>query len=95
MPRIIEALKETARRISRQMQKGGVTGRIVRPSMRKMPLLLPGLLAVAGDYEIVLHRKYMGPVGAKVRKVFIGFVVTHTLQRDVAVFQMIWMDGTA
>jgi len=26
MPRIIEALKETARRISRQMQKGGVTG---------------------------------------------------------------------
>ncbi len=26
MPRIIDALKETARRISRQMQKGGVTG---------------------------------------------------------------------
>ena len=26
VPRIIEALKETARRISRQMQKGGVTG---------------------------------------------------------------------
>src|SRR5258708_3899994 len=60
---------------------------IFRNSHSKFTCLRPGrsLLTVACDNEIVLHRKYIGnPVGTKVRKVFIGFVIHHTFQRDVA-----------
>jgi len=55
MPRIVEALKETARRISRQLQKSGATG---PPSKR--PRAREALHGLARDDQIILYRENVG-----------------------------------
>jgi len=76
MPRIIEALKETVRRISRQFAAERSNGGCVASG----PFALEGLFSFARDDQIVLHRKYVGnPVRAQARKILVRLVVHHAL----------------
>jgi len=107
LPRVIEALKETARTNLAANAKRSPAGRLMQAQGRpKITCRCPRLeiVRLKKDYvpfpatTRVFHRKNtLGTAfGPQVSKVFIGFVVHHTLQRGRCRFSTMYgWDGTA